>query len=81
MCGGAWLSGVAHFSSDHVHTQINRICCERNGHKCKILFIISDDPLKWDFIAFKINMVPIRKRIADTVAVNGVTCTHTMFMT
>ena len=31
-------------------------------------------PLKWDFVAFKMNIISIRKRIADTDVVNDVTC-------
>ena len=40
-------------------------------HECKILFII--DPLKLDFIAFKIGNISSRKRIVNTDVFNGVT--------
>ena len=40
-----------------------------------VRFILSYDPLKWGFIAFKINMISIRKRIiVDMVVVNDITC-------
>ena len=37
-----------------------------------VRFCLSYDPLKWDFIAFKINIHLITKRIADTVVDNDV---------
>ena len=50
---------------------------------------LSYDPLKWDFIAFKIGNISRRKRIVDTDVVIDVTstrqsviaCGHTIFMT
>ena len=38
-----------------------------------VLFCLSYDPLKWHFIAFKMNIISIRKRICDKVVVNNVT--------
>ena len=38
-----------------------------------VRFCLSHDPLKWDFIAFKMNIISIRKRIIDTDIVNDVT--------
>ena len=56
-----------------------------------VRFCLSYDPLKWDFIAFKMNTISKRKRIVDISIVNGVTytrksvsiytCGHTIFMT
>ena len=42
---------------------------------------LSYDPLKWDFIAFKINIMLARKRIVDTDVVNGVTSTRQSVIT
>ena len=50
-------------------------------------FCLSYDPLKWDFIAFGMNIISIRKYIADADVVNDAqfkyyyTCGHTIFMT
>ena len=38
-----------------------------------VRFCLSYDPLKWDFMAFKMNIISIRKYIADTDVVNDVT--------
>ena len=46
---------------------------EWNDHECKILFIIR--LFNWDFIAFKMNIISMRKRIVDTGVVNDVTYT------
>ena len=35
-----------------------------------VRFCLSYDPLKWDFIAFKVNIISTRKRIVDTGVVN-----------
>ena len=35
-----------------------------------VRFYLSYDPLKWDFIFFKMNITSIRKRIADMDVVN-----------
>ena len=40
-----------------------------------VSFCLSYDPLSKDFIAFKMNIISIRKRIVDTDIVNDVTCT------
>ena len=53
-----------------------------------IRFCLSNDPFKWDFIALKMNLISISKRIVDMVVVNDVvyaprcyyTCGHTIFM-
>ena len=45
-----------------------------NDHECKILFIIL--LLKWDFIAFKMNIISMRKRVVNTDVVNEVICTR-----
>ena len=44
-----------------------------NDHECKILFIIW--PFKMTFIAFKVNIISIGKRIVDTDVVSDVTYT------
>ena len=55
-----------------------------------VKFYLSYDPLKFDFIAFKMNIISLRKRMTDTDVVNDVTndapkcyytCGHTIFMT
>ena len=44
-------------------------------------FCLPYDPLKWDFVVFKINIISIRKRIVVTVVVNDVTCTCEVVIT
>ena len=39
-----------------------------------VRFCLSYGPIKWDFIAFKMNITSIRKRIVDTDNVNDVPC-------
>ena len=39
------------------------------------------DPLKWDFIAFKVNSISVRKCIVDTDVVNDDTCTRQCVIT
>ena len=54
-----------------------------------VRFCLSYDPLKWDFIAFKMHIISVRKCIIDTDVINDVTCTrrsyytsgHAIFMT
>ena len=41
-----------------------------------VRFCLSYDALEWNFIAFKMNTISIRKRIADTDVVSDVTCTR-----
>ena len=41
-----------------------------------VRFCLSYDPLKWDFVAFKMNITSLRKRIVDMDLVNDVTCTR-----
>ena len=38
-----------------------------------VRFCLSYEPLKWDFIAFKMKIISLRKRIVDTDVVNDVT--------
>ena len=38
-----------------------------------VKFLLSYDPLKWDFIGFKMNIILIRKHIADMIVVNDFT--------
>ena len=45
-----------------------------------VRFCLSYDPLKWDFMAFKMNIISIRKYIADTDVVNDVTFLHRSFI-
>ena len=45
-----------------------------NDHESKILFIIL--PFKMTFIAFKMNIVSMNKRIVETDVVNDATCTR-----
>ena len=40
-----------------------------------IRFRLSYDPLNWDFISLKMNLISIRKCVVDTDVVNNVTCT------
>ena len=47
----------------------------------RVRFCLSYDPLKWDFIAFKMNKISIRKRIIDTDVVNDVTFTRQSVIT
>ena len=46
-----------------------------------VRFSLSNDHLKWHFMAFKMNTMSIGKRIADTDAVMDVTCTHQSVIT
>ena len=46
-----------------------------------VRFCLSYDPLKLDFIAFKMSCISIRKCIVDTDVVNGVTCTRQSVIT
>ena len=49
-----------------------------------VRFSLSYDPLKWDFIAFKMNFLSTRKRNVDIDVVNDVacyTCGHTTLET
>ena len=45
-----------------------------------VRFCESYDPLKWDVIAFKMNIL-LRKRIVDMNVVNDVTCTRQSIIT
>ena len=38
-----------------------------------VRFCLSYDPLKWDFIAFKLNIISLKKRIVDMNVVNDAT--------
>ena len=46
-----------------------------------VRFCLSYDPLKWDFIAFKNNIISLRKRIADMDVINDVTYTRQSVIT
>ena len=46
-----------------------------------VRFCLSHDPLKWDFIAFKMNISIMRKRTFDTDVVNDVTHTRQSVIT
>ena len=39
-----------------------------------VKFCLLYDPLKWDFITSKMNIISIRKHIVDMDVVNAVTC-------
>ena len=39
-----------------------------------VRFDLSYDPVQWDFIAFRIYIISIRKHIVDTDIVSDVTC-------
>ena len=39
-----------------------------------VKFFLSYGPLKQDFIAFKMNILSIRKRVLDMYVVNDITC-------
>ena len=44
-------------------------------------FCLLYDPLKWEFIAFEMNIISLRKRIADMEVVYDVTSTHQSVIT
>ena len=51
-----------------------------------VRFCLSYDPLKWDFIDFKMNIISIRKHIVDMDIVNDApkcyyTCGNMIYMT
>ena len=46
-----------------------------------VRFCLSYDPLKWDFIAFKMGDILRRKRIVDMDVVNVVTCARQSVIT
>ena len=46
-----------------------------------VRFCLSYDPLKWDSIAFKMNIISVRKRIVDMDVVDDVTCTRQSVIT
>ena len=39
-----------------------------------VRFCLSYDPMKWAFIAFKMNIITIGKHVVDTDVVNDVAC-------
>ena len=47
----------------------------------RVRFCLSYASLQWDFIAFKMNIISKRKRIADTDVVNDLTYTHQSVIT
>ena len=46
-----------------------------------VRFCLSYDPLKWDFITFKKNIISIRKCVVDTDIVNDVMCSRQSVIT
>ena len=46
-----------------------------------VRFCLSYDPLKWDFVTFKMNIMSVRKCTIVSCAVHDVTCTHQNVMT
>ena len=46
-----------------------------------VRFYLSYDFLKWDFVAFKMNIISMRKSIADMDVVSHVTCTRQTVIT
>ena len=70
-------------------TSLRRVSLISYELTASVRFCLSYDPLKWDFIAFKMNIVAIRKRTVDMklsmTLVYAIkcyyTCGHTIFMT
>ena len=70
-------------------TSLRRVSLISYEMTTRVRFFLSFDPLKWVFIAFKLNIISLRKRIVDTDVVNDVTrsrqsvitCDHTICMT
>ena len=54
-----------------------------SGHEMttSVRFCLSYDPLEWDFIAFRMHIISIRKRIVDTDVVHDVTYTRKSVIT
>ena len=46
-----------------------------------VKFCLSYDPFRWDFIAFKTNIISLRKCTADMDVVNDVTCSRRSVIT
>ena len=46
-----------------------------------VRFCLSYDPLKWDFVTFKMNIITIRNHIVGTDGVNDVTWSHQSVIT
>ena len=46
-----------------------------------VRFCLLYGPFKWDFIAFKTNIISLRKRFVDMDVVNDVTCTRQSVIT
>ena len=42
----------------------------------RVLVVLSAKGLEWGFTGFKMNIISVRKPIADKIAVNEVTCMH-----
>ena len=61
-------------------TSLRRISSISYEMTTSVRFCLSYDPFKWDFIAFKVNIISTRQRIVDTDVV-CVTCTRQSVMT
>ena len=57
-------------------TSLRRVSSVSYVMTTSVRFCLSYDPLKWNFTAFKTNIISIRKQIVDTNVVNDVTCTR-----
>ena len=57
-------------------TSLWRVFINSHEMTTSVRFCLSYDPLKWDFIAFKMNIISKRKRIVGTDVVNNVTYTR-----
>ena len=51
---------------------LTRVVISYEMYETSVRFCLSYDHLKWDFIAFKMNIISLRKRIVDTDVVNDV---------
>ena len=62
-------------------TSLQRVSTISYEMTTSVRFCLTYNPLKWDFIAFKMNIISIRNHIADMIVVNDVTCTHQSVIT
>ena len=62
-------------------TSLRRVLLSSYEMTTSVRFYLSYDPLKRDFIAFKMNIVLRRKRIFGTDVVNDFTCTRQSVIT
>ena len=78
-------------SYENYETNLRRVSKISYEMATSVKFCLSYDHLKWEFIAFIMMIISLRKRIVDTDGVNNVTrshhlkcyytCGHTNFMT